>query len=348
MSGPKTTIRAAIAGGSGYAGGELLRLLLGHPQVRVAQVTSERHAGRHVHGVHPNLRGATAELKFCSLDELEAVDLLFLALPHGEAAQRIEQFAALGERLIDLSADFRLSDPERYQQWYGQEHPTPQWLERFVYGLPELNRERLREARYVSGVGCNATAVNLALRPLTCAGLVQQVVVEVKAGSSEGGNSASLSTHHPERSGCVRSFAPTGHRHQAEILQALGDVELHFSATAVEMVRGVLATAHVFLKEDLAERDVWRVYRAAYGEEPFIRLVKERRGIYRYPEPKILAGTNYCDIGFEKDPYAQRLVVISALDNLMKGAAGSAVQAMNVMMGWPETTGLEFLGLHPI
>jgi N-acetyl-gamma-glutamyl-phosphate/LysW-gamma-L-alpha-aminoadipyl-6-phosphate reductase len=348
MSRPTTTIRAAIAGGSGYAGGELLRLLLGHPQVTVTQVTSERHAGRHVHGVHPNLRGAMAGLKFCSLQELEAVDLLFLALPHGQAAQRIEQFAALGERLIDLSADFRLCDPRRYRQWYGREHPAPQWLERFVYGLPELNRERLREARYVSGVGCNATAVTLGLRPLACAGLVQQVVVEVKAGSSEGGNSASLATHHPERSGCVRSFAPTGHRHQAEILQALGDIELHFSATAVEMVRGVQATAHVFLEEDLAERDVWKLYRAAYGEEPFIRLVKERRGVYRYPEPKILAGTNYCDVGFEKDPHAQRLVVISALDNLMKGAAGSAVQAMNVMMGWPETTGLEFLGLHPI
>ncbi len=167
-------------------------------------------------------------------------------------------------------------------------------------------------------------------------------------GSSEAGNSPSPAGHHPERSGCVRSFAPVGHRHQAEMIQALGEFELHFSATAVEMVRGVLSTAHVFLRDDVDERDVWQLYRQAYVQEPFIRLVKDRRGVYRYPEPKILAGTNYCDIGFAKDPHTNRLVLISAIDNLMKGAAGTAVQAMNVMMGWAETTGLEFTGLHPI
>lgn len=340
-------IKATIVGGSGYAGGELLRLLLAHPEVEVQQVTSQRYAKRFVHTVHPNLRGAT-KLKFSPIEALKPCDLLFLALPHGGASQEIEHFAGLAERIIDLSSDFRLRDPALYQRWYNKEHPAPQWLERFVYGLPELNREAIRNSRYVSGVGCNATATNLALLPLAQNNLIERVVIEVKVGSSEGGNKHSLASHHPERSGAMRSFAPTAHRHQAEIIQALGDFELHFSATAVEMVRGVLCTAHVFLSDPLQERDIWRIYRQRYGDEPFMRIVKDRRGVYRYPEPKILAGTNFCDVGFERDPDSNRLVVISAIDNLMKGASGTAVQAMNLMMGWQERLGLEFIGLHPI
>ena len=340
-------IRTSIVGASGYVGGELLRLLLGHPQVMVAQVTSQQFAGRYVHGVHPNLRGQTA-LQFCAVEELQPCDLLFLALPHGTAAGRIEEWAGLAEYVVDLSADFRLHDPDLYARWYGEAHPNPVWLERFIYGLPELYRAQLRGARYVSGVGCNATAVNLALYPLARAGLIDYAVVDLKVGSSAGGNNPGLASHHPERSGALRSFAPTGHRHQAEVVQALGAMELHFSATAVEMVRGVLCTAHVFLREDVAEKDVWRLYREAYGDEPFVRLVKERKGIYRYPEPKILAGTNFCDVGFAKDASSNRLVMISALDNLMKGAAGTAVQAMNVMLDWPEAMGLGFVGLHPV
>lgn len=344
-------IRAGIVGGSGYTGGELLRLIIGHPNVEATQITSQQYAGRFVYGVHPNLRGNTT-LKFCPVEELEPCDLLFLALPHGRSAELIEDFSKLAGRIIDLSADFRLHDPVLYETWYGHPHPHPEWLAKFVYGLPEIYRGEIANARFVSGVGCNATAVNLALYPLAKRHLIERVVVEVKVGSSEAGNSPGLSGHHPERSGAMRSFAPTGHRHQAEIVQALypeqESFELYFSATAVEMVRGILSTAHVFLREDLPEKDIWQIYRQAYAQEPFIRLVKDRRGIYRYPEPKILAGTNYCDIGFAKDEGSNRLVVISAIDNLMKGAAGSAVQAMNVMMGWPETTGLDFMGLHPI
>lgn len=343
------TTRVSVAGASGYTGGELLRLLLAHPRVEVAQATSERYAGKYLHHVHANLRGARM-LPFTPLAELEACDVLFLALPHGQAAQNIDRFAVLAERVVDLSADFRLRDAADYERWYGRTHPDSGWLSRFVYGLPELQRDKLRGARYVSGVGCNATAVNLALWPLAQEGLLRHVVVEVKVGSSEGGAGHSLATHHPERSGSVRAFAPTGHRHQAEILQALGDVDLYFSATAVEMVRGVQCTAHAFLRQPLSERDAWRLYRAAYGNERFIRLVKARSGVYRYPEPKLLSGTNFCDVGFEIDEQSGglRLVVLSALDNLMKGAAGSAVQALNLMMGWPEDTSLAFQGLHPI
>ena len=340
-------IRASIVGGSGYAGGELLRLLLDHPEVEVVQVTSERSRGKLVHSLHPNLRGRS-KLKFVSREELEAVDVLFTALPHGEAAGRIEELAGLAERIVDLSADFRLSDPEAYERWYGAPHPAPEWLGRFVYGLPEHGREQLRGARYASGVGCNATAVNLSLLPLARHGLIESAVVEVKVGSSEGGASAGPASHHPERAGCLRSFAPTGHRHQAEMELVLGGPTLHFSATAVEMVRGILCTAHVFLAEELEDKDVWRLYRECYADEPFLRIVKERQGLYRYPEPKLLAGTNYADVGFQKDPASNRLVVIGAIDNLVKGAAGSALQSMNLMCGLDETAGLGFTGLHPV
>ena len=340
-------IQVSIVGGSGYVGGELLRLLLFHPHVEVKQITSASQAGRYVYTVHPNLRGVTA-LQFVHPDVLESTDLLFLAMPHGQAATAIGRYAALAERIVDCSADFRLRDAGAYSVWYGGEHPAPEWLGKFVYGLPERHREALGQARYASGVGCNATATILGLAPLADAGLLQDVVVDLKVGSSEAGAQASTSSHHPERSGAVRSFKPTGHRHQAEVRQALGeDFGLSFSVTSVELVRGVLATCHCFLKEKLEEKDIWKIFRPAYRAEPFIRLVKSSVGIHRYPEPKLLAGSNYCDIGFEVDPSSNRVVVMSALDNLMKGAAGSAVQSMNVMMGWDETAGLTFPGLHP-
>jgi N-acetyl-gamma-glutamyl-phosphate/LysW-gamma-L-alpha-aminoadipyl-6-phosphate reductase len=351
-----TSIKASIIGGSGYAGGELLRVLLDHPTVEVDQVSSESNLGKYVYHVHPNLRGRT-RLKFCLAADVGPCDLLFVALPHGQAQSRIGELAALAPKVIDLSSDFRLRNPALYSVWYGHGHSAPEWIDRFVYGLPELHRDEIRQASYVSGVGCNATATILGLYPLFQADLVDRsrgIVVEVKVGSSEGGKSASDASHHPERSGAVRSFAPTGHRHTAEVIQELtlgGEAPtIHFTGTAIELVRGVLATAHAFLKPDLemTERDLWKVYRAAYGDEPFVRIVKERQGIYRYPEPKILAGSNYADVGFALDGSSGRVVTISAIDNLMKGAAGSAVQAMNLMCGFEETAGLGFPGLHPI
>lgn len=344
-------LKVAIAGGSGYAGGELLRLLLQHPEVEVIATTSEQHFGEPIHLVHPNLRGRTT-LQFVRLQDIPPCDVLFLALPHGQVAGRIEEFAAKAERIVDLSADFRLRDLAAYKRWYGQDHPRPEWVSKFVYGLPEFHREELRHARYASGVGCNATVVNLALWPLYRQKLVELTITDIKVGSSEGGNKATDASHHPERANVVRSFAPTAHRHVAELEQELtfdGEKpKIHMSVTSVELVRGALATSHCFLRQDVSERDLWKIYRQAYGQEPFIRIVKVSRGIHRYPEPKILAGSNYCDIGFEKEEGSNRLVVISALDNLMKGAAGTAVQAMNVMCGFPETMGLEFPGLHPI
>ncbi|MEJ2560654.1 MAG: N-acetyl-gamma-glutamyl-phosphate reductase [Anaerolineae bacterium] len=341
-------LSVSIVGGSGYVGGELLRLLLFHPNVVVKQVTSASQAGRYVHTVHPNLRGITS-MQFVHPDALEPADVFFLAMPHGQAVRNIQRYTTMAQWVIDCSADFRLRDPAQYARWYGADHPATEWLDHFVYGLPERYRARLTDAHYASGVGCNASATILALAPLADAGLLGQAVVEVKVGSSEAGAQPSTSSHHPERSGAVRSFKPTGHRHQAEVIQALGNnYDHHFSVKAVELVRGVLATCHCFLNRPLLEKELWQLYRTAYQNEPFLRLVKSRSGIHRYPEPKWLAGSNYCDVGFEIDPGTGRVVVMAALDNLMKGAAGSAVQTMNVMMGWDEIAGLTFPGLHPI
>ncbi len=359
------TVRASIVGGSGYAGGELLRLLLGHPGFEVAQITSRRLAGSFVHFTHPNLRGST-DLRYCTLDELERCNLLFLCLPHGSAAADVDLYSRLAPRIVDLSADFRLRSSPVYTDWYGAEHPAPDWLDRFVYGLPELDREAVAGATNISGVGCNATATLLGLLPLLEPEPLEQglvdwsrgVVTELKVGSSEAGASSSSASHHPERSGVVRSFRPTGHRHTAEVEQALGmrgitaAGRVHLSVTSVEMVRGVLATSHVFLNQPESgkptDRELFRVYRSFCGRHPFVRLVKDRRGIHRYPEPKILAGSNHAEVGFDLDPRTGRLVVICAIDNLMKGAAGNAVQCANLMCGFPEAEGLSFPGLHPV
>ncbi|HXF68334.1 MAG TPA: N-acetyl-gamma-glutamyl-phosphate reductase [Thermoflexus sp.] len=342
-------IRVSVVGASGYVGGELLRLLLRHPFVEIAQITSESHAGEPVHRVHPHLRRLSA-MTFCRMAELRPCDALFVALPHGEVAPRIEGFAAVAPVVIDLSADFRLRDPEAYPRWYGRPHPHPEWLSRFVYGLPERYREELRGARYISGVGCNAAAAILALWPLIRADVLdpeRPILVDIKAGSSEAGREPNPSSHHPERHGAIRPYAPVGHRHTAEVRQALGRDAIFLSVTAVDAVRGVLAVAHAWPRLPLAESDLWRIYRAAYGEEPFIRLVKDRQGLHRLPDPKAVVGSNFADVGFAVEEETGRIVALCALDNLMKGAAGSAVQSLNVAMGWPETTGLDLIPIYP-
>jgi len=343
-------ITVGIVGASGYTGGELLRLLLSHPQAQVTQVTSEHHLGEYVYSLHPNLRKRTT-MRFVSRQSLQPCDVLYLALPHGEPQKEIERYTALASKLVDLSADFRLRDPALYQRWYGGEHQAPAWLARFVYGLPELHREEMRTAHYISGVGCNATASILALLPLSKANLLdldKPIIVDVKTGSSEGGASVNPGSHHPEKSRAVRTYAPTGHRHTAEVIQELNLTNVHLSMTAVELVRGVLAAAHAFVKPGTTEKDLWKAYRAAYNAEPFVRIVKDKTGIHRVPDPKILCGSNYVDVGFDLDSETNRVVSLAAIDNLMKGAAGSAVQSMNLMCGFEETAGLEFPGLHPI
>ena len=341
-------VNVGILGGSGYVGGELLRLLAQHPSAEITAVSSQTYKGKAVARVHPNLRGVPLD-KFIHPDDFPAVDVLFSALPHGVLMNQISELMAISERIIDLSADFRLKDPADYASWYSLTHPCPSYLADFAYGMPEIHRDAIRTAQYVAAPGCTATAAILPLKPLVDAFDVTLAVIDAKVGSSAGGAKVSSSSHHPERSGVVRSFKPSGHRHIAEMIQELGipETAMNFSPHGVEMVRGIQATAHVFIDGEFSEKDIWQAYLNAYGREPFIRMVKERSGIYRFPEPKLVAGTNFCDIGFEKDPRTGRLVVMSAIDNLMKGAAGQAVQCFNLMCGFPEIAGLQALALHP-
>lgn len=342
-------LSVGIVGGSGYAGGEFLRLALSHPNLNVTQVTSERNAGSPVQFVHPNLRGRT-NLKFRKMAELEAVDVLVLALPHGSAAGHIGRFEALGQTIIDLSADFRIKDPALFEQYYGEPHPAPESLASWVYGNPELHREDLRGATRIACAGCFATSVILALYPLLKLGVPapKDIIATGLVGSSAAGASASDASHHPEREGSLRVYKATGHRHTAEVIQELpGRFPIHLTAISTPRVRGILTTTQVWLPDGYSERDAWGAFREVYAEEPFIRLVKVARGIHRYPDPKLLDGTNYCDIGFEMDQESGRIVVMSAIDNLVKGTAGHAVQSLNIARGYPETTGLDFAGLHP-
>ena len=343
-------VSVSIVGGSGYGGGELLRLLLSHPEVEVKQATSKSHLGEYVYQVHPNLRKRT-KLKFIDPGRIDPVDILFLALPHGEAQKQIERYASLAERIVDLSADFRLRKASDYEEWYGSPHAAPEWLSKFVYGLPELHRSELAGAKYVSGVGCNATASNLALLPLVKAGLIDlsaPVIIEVKVGSSESGAEGNAGSHHAERANVIRTFSAFGHRHTAEVIQEMGLKNVSLTMTAVDLVRGVLASVHAQVITGVTSKDLWKAYRAVSDENPFIRVVKEQRGVYRVPEPKVISGSNYADLGFELDESKGHVVALCAIDNLMKGAAGSAMQCMNLILGLDETKGLEFAGLHPI
>ncbi len=339
----------AIIGASGYAGGEFLRLALQHPELNVTQVTSERHAGRPVWDAHPNLRGSTL-LKFTRLESIEPADIIVSALPHLELAGRIGDVLPLAGRLIDLAADFRLRDAQKHEVTYGTPHPQPDLLGSFVGAIPELHREELRGATRIAGAGCIATTTILGLAPLIRAGLTgsPDVIAEAKIGSSAAGNRPGPGSHHPDRSGALRTYAPVGHRHEAEVAQALpGPARVHLTATAVERVRGILVTMHAFLQEGVTERDVALAYRTAWKDEPFIRLISGQRGVHRVPDPRILSGSNWCDIGWAVNADTGRVVVMSALDNLVKGTAGHALQSLNIAEGWSEAAGLGFAGLHP-
>jgi N-acetyl-gamma-glutamyl-phosphate/LysW-gamma-L-alpha-aminoadipyl-6-phosphate reductase len=341
------TVTASVVGGSGFTGGELLRLLAGHPEFEVAQATSRSYENKTVGHVHPNLRGL--DLRFSSPGELESVDVLFAATPHGVSMERIDAFRGAADTVVDLSADFRLPSADYYDEWYDG-HERPELLADAEYALPELNRENLPGAELIAAGGCNATATIVGLLPLFEDGILtgdERIVVDVKVGSSEGGAGGGEAASHAERSGVVRPYAPTGHRHEAEIDAYLG-ASVAFTVHAVDMIRGASATCHVFPGEPVSKGDLWGAYRGRYEDEPFVRMAAGGGGVYRYPEPKAVAGSNVAEVGFELDPGNRRLVVFSAIDNMMKGSAGQAVHAANVALGFAETAGLEATGFHPV
>lgn len=339
-------IRAGVVGASGYVGGELLRLLLGHPEVEVAAAVSTRLPGRRVDTAHPNLRART-DLVFGREEDVSGLDVVLLATPHRETMRILPRYLDRAKIIIDLSGDFRIADPAIYERYYGVVHEAPQLLGDFVPGCPELARTRLRTADRISVPGCMATAAVLALAPIAAAGLIEPTVdIDARTGSSGSGATAGPHNLHAERSGALRIFATGGHRHEAEVA-ALCGLQARLTATGVEAVRGVQVICRTALTRDVANAEIYALYRTHYCAEPFVRIVAQRRGPYRLPEPKILLGSNFCDVGFAVDREAGRLLAIAALDNLVKGGAGAAVQSLNIRMGWPERLGLEFTGLHP-
>ncbi|MGC2206906.1 MAG: N-acetyl-gamma-glutamyl-phosphate reductase [Candidatus Dormiibacterota bacterium] len=344
-------MKVSIVGGAGYVGGELVRLVLGHPQLELAQVTSRSHRGRPVASVHPNLRQFT-DLRFSDPDDLEPGDVMVAASHLRSRGLSLAVLRKLAPLVIDCGPRLRLRDPRVFQEWYRTEPEAPELLKLAVYGLPELNRDGLPGATLISGVGCSAAAVILAMLPLARAGwsLSAPALVEARFGSSAAGARPDQSSHHPERAGAVRVFAAEGHRHAAEVAQALNWrlEDLSYAGVAVEMVRGISVSVRCFLTEPVSQRAVWEAFRTTYRDEPFVRVVAQRSGLHRLPDPRWLAGTNMCDVGFALDASGTRLSLFAALDNLGKGGAGNAIQALNCALGIDERSGLTFTGLHPL
>ncbi|MCL2135032.1 MAG: N-acetyl-gamma-glutamyl-phosphate reductase [Candidatus Bathyarchaeota archaeon] len=349
--------KIGIIGGSGYVGGELLRLLLLHPHVEVTMVTSRQNVDEYIFNIHPNLRGLT-QLRFVQQD-ISAIqnncDIIFTATPHGSSVNLIPELLAAGLKVIDMSADFRLKNPIDYETYYGWKHANPEILNEAVYGLPELHRAEIKNAKLVACPGCMATSTILGLAPIIKAGLVDtnKITVDLKVGSSGGGSKPTSASHHPERFSGVRPYQVTKHRHIAEIEQELSaiseqPVKIGFTPHAVNMVRGILSTIYTYYKQFLTNKDLWKTLRSMYENEPFIRLVKYQKGSYQLPDPKINTGTNFCDIGFEIDEHTNRLIMFSAIDNMCKGASGQGVQCLNLLIGIDETTGLKSTGFHPM
>ncbi len=348
-------MNVGVVGASGYVGGETLRLLVNHPEVEITAVTSRQHVGEYLHRVQPSLRGFT-DLTFSELDYdrlSDKCDLVFTAVPHGTATEIVKALCDRGLKTVDLSADYRLHDPADYEKWYGWEHPHPDYLAKSVFGVPELHRDAIRGAQLVSCPGCMAVTSMLALAPLIRNDIIEtdHIIVDSKIGSSGAGSGSG--TAHAMRAGVIRPYKPAKHRHTGEIEQELSEIagrkiRVSMSPHAVDVVRGILCTNHTFMKKDTGEKELWTVYRQAYGEERFIRLIRDKKGLYKFPDPKFLVGSNFCDIGFDIDEENGRLIALSASDNLMKGAAGSAIQNMNIMAGFDEMAGLRYTPLTPV
>jgi N-acetyl-gamma-glutamyl-phosphate reductase len=344
---------AAILGGSGYGGAELIRRLLVHPEVQLVRVASVDHVGEPLGDAHPSLEGR-CDLVFEDLAPAAAargVDVVLLALPHGVSARWMPELVATGVRVVDMSGDFRLRDAAAYARFYGRPHPSPELLSRFVYGLPEANRERIRGARLVAAPGCFATTVELALLPLARAGLLEGVVhVQGITGSSGSGVSPSAGTHHPVRAANLRTYRPLEHQHVPEIEQALSgagarDLALRFVPVSAPLVRGILATCFVEVPDSWTEERLGALYREAYAGEPFVRVPRRR-----LPEVAAVSGSNHAEVGVAAGPASggrRTAVVLGATDNLVKGGAGQAIQDMNLMLGLPEGRALEDPGPWP-
>jgi N-acetyl-gamma-glutamyl-phosphate reductase len=358
------SIRVAILGASGYIGGEALRLLLGHPCVEVVAAGSVSNAGQPVTSVHPHLAKLT-DLIFSadvSPEEAAELDAIFMALPHGGAIERVPKILASGGNggprgdgpvVFDMSGDFRLKDPDTFQRFYKLEQTAPEWAKAAAYGLTEWNRDAIKEARLVACPGCFPTGALLALTPLAQAGLLNgPVIIDSKTGSSGSGKEPGEGTHHPTRSQDFRAYGLFNHRHGPEIAQELNkwlpggrtkgeELRVTFTPHSAPMVRGIFTTAYAFPSRIVSKSELRGIYEEAYAHEHFVRLVET-------PRVAVVAHSNFCDLNATTDGGSVgTIIVTSAIDNLVKGGAGQAVQNMNVAFGLPEKTGLTFPGTMP-
>jgi N-acetyl-gamma-glutamyl-phosphate/LysW-gamma-L-alpha-aminoadipyl-6-phosphate reductase len=350
-------IKAAVIGGSGYGGGEILRRLLLHPHVEVARVASVDFVGEPIWVAHPNLEGRT-DLKFEGITPAEAatgMDVVLLGLPHKVSATKMPELMASGARVLDLSGDFRLRDAAVYKRYYHADHPCPERLTdgTFVYGLPELNRDAIKGAKYVASPGCFATTIELALLPLAKAGLLEGAVEVVGiTGSSGSGVVPSAGTHHPTRAVNLRTYKPLDHQHIPEITQTLRDagaknVDIRFVPVSAPLSRGIFATCFAHVPESASAEQIHALYTEMYRNEPFVRIPSKR-----LPEVAAVKGTNFAEVGLQvgtdvAEPGKRVVACFAATDNLVKGGAGQAIQSLNVMFGFDERATMEDPGGWP-
>ena len=345
-------LKVAVVGASGYTGGEVLRLLAGHPRVEVAHVTADTHAGRPVASIFPSLRGIF-DLTCEALDPAavaRAADVAFLCLPHKTSMEAGARLHALGTRVLDLSADFRLQDPSLYREWYNLDHVAPALLREAAYGLPEVHGPQIAAARLVAVPGCYPTGAILGLAPLAARGLIDldHIVIDSISGASGAGRKPELGLHFSELNENARAYGVARHRHTPEIEQELSalagrPVRVAFTPHIAPLTRGILTTLHVTPAARHAAADLLAAYREHYRDAPFVRVLPEGA----FPETKQVAGSNFCDIGIAVEPRTGRAVVVTAIDNLVKGAAGQAIQCLNLMAGWDEAAGLRLAPLYP-
>ena len=345
-------IKVGIIGATGYAGEEIVRLLHNHPQAEIVTLASRSYVGQPYSNVYPNHKSLTDML--CAEEDMEALskeaDVIFLALPHGLASEKVTEEVLNNCKIIDLGADFRLKDVNVYEKWYKVEHHGKKLLEEAVYGLCEWNREDIKKCRLLANPGCYTTCSILSLSPLVAEGMIDisSIIIDAKSGVSGAGRSVKLDNHFAEVNESIKAYGVGSHRHTPEIEEQLGyrageELTLTFTPHLVPMQRGILAVCYATLKEKYTWEDVNAAYQKYYGNEPFVRLMAQGA----YHETRWVKGSNFCDIGWKVDSRTNRIIVIGAIDNLVKGAAGQAVQNMNLMFGLPEYTGLDLIPMFP-
>jgi N-acetyl-gamma-glutamyl-phosphate reductase len=340
-------LKVGIVGATGYTGSELIKILLKHPEVEIASLRAKIDKPRNIEEIFPDLKDRIS-LECRNLERVEEVaakvDLVFLALPHKVSMAFAPQFLQMGKKVIDLSADFRFENERVYEKWYNVQHTAKELLKKAAYGLPELYRAKIKEAALIANPGCYPTGAILGMAPLVKKKLVasENIIVDSKSGVSGAGRNPSLDFHYPECNENVKAYKISSHRHLPEIEQEIsklagGTIKISFTPHLIPLNRGILSTIYLSLLKDSTDKEILGIYKEFYEGEPFVRILEE--GIY--PATKDVQGTNYCDIGFKVDSRTKRITIVSAIDNLVKGASGQAVQNMNIIYGFEEKRGLE-------